>query len=369
MTTHHIGRIVIGCLAAGLVVALALVVGPLAGAQEHVITGTVLLAFASSWALLAALSMLWTDAASAMGGLPAGFMGLAGAGLLAFAPGGVVIDALGWVWPPLLLALARGDRRSRPPGSAQSHAVLGRVSAAGCLRAVRSWRGLSNHPGVARPPHACGARPVGRRRRTSASPELCRIGYSDRHPRIRPWRDWRVLGMDLGRGRARYEGVRLRPRGSRLERSALLSRRTASPSPRTSTSCSIAAHVPGPFVLVGHSSGAQYVRIFAGRYPEQVAGMVLLDGQPAEAFEGLPSFPAFYSGFRRVFALLPSLARLGVGRLVSRPLTLPDMRCLVARPQPARRVRRVADLACAGTFVSEPRRPAAGRRDRCARTR
>ncbi len=76
------------------------------------------------------------------------------------------------------------------------------------------------------------------------------------------------------------------------------------------------AHVPGPFVLVGHSSGAQYVRIFAGRHPEQVAGMVLLDGQPADAFESLPRFPAFYGGFRRVSALLPSLARLAVGRLV-----------------------------------------------------
>ncbi len=44
--------------------------------------------------------------------------------------------------------------------------------------------------------------------------------------------------------------------------------------------------------------------------------MVLLDGQPAEAFEGLPDFPAFYDGFRRISALLPSLARLGVGRLI-----------------------------------------------------
>jgi len=76
------------------------------------------------------------------------------------------------------------------------------------------------------------------------------------------------------------------------------------------------ARVPGPFVMVGHSSGAEYVWIFAGGYPEHVAGMVLLDGQPAEAFEGLPSHPAFYSGFRRVSALLPSFARLGVGRLV-----------------------------------------------------
>jgi pimeloyl-ACP methyl ester carboxylesterase len=69
-------------------------------------------------------------------------------------------------------------------------------------------------------------------------------------------------------------------------------------------------------VLVGHSSGAEYVRIFAGRYPERVAGMVLLDGQPAEAFERLPTYPAFYDGFRRVSALLPSVARLGAGRLV-----------------------------------------------------
>jgi hypothetical protein len=44
--------------------------------------------------------------------------------------------------------------------------------------------------------------------------------------------------------------------------------------------------------------------------------MVLLDGQPAEAFEGLPNFPSFYNAFRRISALLPSLARLGVGRLI-----------------------------------------------------
>ena len=61
MTTYKIGRVVVGCLTAGLVVALALVLGPVAGAQEHVITGTVLLAFAASWALLAVLSMLWTE--------------------------------------------------------------------------------------------------------------------------------------------------------------------------------------------------------------------------------------------------------------------------------------------------------------------
>jgi len=93
------------------------------------------------------------------------------------------------------------------------------------------------------------------------------------------------------------------------------------------------AHVSGPFVLVGHSSGAQYVRIFAGRYPEQVAGMVLLDGQPAEAFEGLPSYPAFYRAFHRIYAVLPTLARLGVGRVV--------VQADLALPAPAREMQRV----------------------------
>src|SRR6185295_1817963 len=136
------------------------------------------------------------------------------------------------------------------------------------------------------------------------------------------------------------------------------------------------ARVPGPFVLVGHSSGAQYVRIFAGRYPEQVAGMVLLDGQPAEAFEGLPSYSMFYRVFHRIFAVLPTLARLGVGRVVVQPYA--------ALPAPARDMTRVhyasarfyvslrnefeelpAFLA-PGPIVSESRRSAPGRGHRCA---
>jgi pimeloyl-ACP methyl ester carboxylesterase len=40
------------------------------------------------------------------------------------------------------------------------------------------------------------------------------------------------------------------------------------------------ASVPGPYVLVGHSLGALNVMVFASRYPEEVAGMVLLDPPP-----------------------------------------------------------------------------------------
>src|SRR3954469_20653317 len=105
MNIHNLGRIAVGSLLAGLVVLLALVPCPVAGPPERVITGTVLLTFASSWALLATLSILWTRQPQRWAFWLAGFMGLAGSGLLAFAPDGMVMDALGWVWPPLFTAL------------------------------------------------------------------------------------------------------------------------------------------------------------------------------------------------------------------------------------------------------------------------
>ena len=37
------------------------------------------------------------------------------------------------------------------------------------------------------------------------------------------------------------------------------------------------ANVPGPYVLAGHSFGGLYVLTFAAQYPDQVAGLVLLD--------------------------------------------------------------------------------------------
>jgi len=40
------------------------------------------------------------------------------------------------------------------------------------------------------------------------------------------------------------------------------------------------ASAPGPYVLVGHSLGALNVQVFASKYPDEVAGMVLLDPPP-----------------------------------------------------------------------------------------
>ena len=43
-----------------------------------------------------------------------------------------------------------------------------------------------------------------------------------------------------------------------------------------------AAAVPGPYVLVGHSVGGLFVRLFASRYPDEVAGLVLVDASHEE---------------------------------------------------------------------------------------
>jgi pimeloyl-ACP methyl ester carboxylesterase len=58
-----------------------------------------------------------------------------------------------------------------------------------------------------------------------------------------------------------------------------------------------------------------YTRIFAGRYPTEVAGMVMLDAQPAEVYTQLPGWRTFYSMYTRGEALAPSLARVGIARV------------------------------------------------------
>ncbi|MGY1664879.1 alpha/beta fold hydrolase [Geodermatophilus sp. SYSU D00696] len=68
----------------------------------------------------------------------------------------------------------------------------------------------------------------------------------------------------------------------------------------------------GPYVLVGHSIGGDYAMTYAARYPEQVAGMVLLDATSPYTVGD----DAAHAGPPSAVALLPSLARLGIGRLL-----------------------------------------------------
>jgi hypothetical protein len=99
----HIGWIVAGSLATGLIAALLLVVAPFIPAEETGVTGAVLCGFALGWAMLAVLSVRFTDQPQRWAALPALFMGVSGLLLVGF--GSSVQGALNWVWPPALLAL------------------------------------------------------------------------------------------------------------------------------------------------------------------------------------------------------------------------------------------------------------------------
>jgi pimeloyl-ACP methyl ester carboxylesterase len=69
------------------------------------------------------------------------------------------------------------------------------------------------------------------------------------------------------------------------------SRSDAVPQPRTAQEMVAdlyallgAADVPGPYVLVGHSAGGLVVRLYASTYPDEVAGMVLVDATPEDVW-------------------------------------------------------------------------------------
>src|SRR5215216_2721590 len=81
----------------------------------------------------------------------------------------------------------------------------------------------------------------------------------------------------------------------------------------------------GPYVLVGHSYGGLYTRMYAARYPKQVAGVVLVDSSHPEQFTRSEEGRAMYEKNRRMGAFIPWLTRLGVIRLTNFYPAHPDL--------------------------------------------
>ncbi len=71
--------------------------------------------------------------------------------------------------------------------------------------------------------------------------------------------------------------------------------------------------VPGPYVLVGHSYGGPLVRLFAKEYPNDVAGLVLVD-TPDDSIVFRKSFDDYNRGLRRMFGVMQAAASIGVLR-------------------------------------------------------
>jgi pimeloyl-ACP methyl ester carboxylesterase len=75
------------------------------------------------------------------------------------------------------------------------------------------------------------------------------------------------------------------------------------------------AAIAGPYVLVGHSIGGMYVRVYAAQYPNEVAGLVLVDSSHPDQLTRAPATRAEQESFQRMLQYMPLLARLGVIRI------------------------------------------------------
>ena len=76
------------------------------------------------------------------------------------------------------------------------------------------------------------------------------------------------------------------------------------------------AGITGPYVLVGHSLGGLYTRVFAGQHPDEVQGMVLIDSSHPDGWqrEGIPEGVGMN---KDMLAMGPTAARFGMMRFVS----------------------------------------------------
>ena len=302
----------LGAIAAGLLLGLLLVLVVFAGGPEHEITGTALIALGAGFVLLAVGSSRFTDQPQTWALIPGVAVAVVGLALLALSPSEHTLALAGWVWPLALLASsfwsfhgARQDlhnwsRRallypallvlllvaaggayetvveatsSNPPLGGRTYLVNGHRLYLNCVGKGSPTVVLFNGLGERTPSWAWVQRTV------ASSTRVCTYdrageGWSGGTPGAR---NGRQLSSDLH---------------------GLLA----------------AAHVPGPYVFSGHSVGSIYALLYAAQYPQQVAGIALIDSSTPYQFY-LPDYPNSYSLLLRATAVFPSLARAGLMRL------------------------------------------------------
>jgi len=75
------------------------------------------------------------------------------------------------------------------------------------------------------------------------------------------------------------------------------------------------ANIEGPYVMVGHSLGGVYARQFAADYPDEVAGVMLLDEANPQQFVKYPELFAEGDNFVNILKGIKFANRIGVGHL------------------------------------------------------
>lgn len=309
---RYLGWIVVGSLAAGLLAAGALVVAPFVPSTQDGVTGAILLGFGLGWCLLAALSRVLTGVPQGWAWVPALFQGLSGLSLLV--GGEAIRPVLNWVWPPALLAVAVwtvvGARRHLHSRSrwllSPVVAILVLASVGGAVETAGEAIDARSYPMPGQLVDVGGHRLHLNCTGTGSPTVVLEPGAGEMSSNM----GWiasgvaattRVCVYDRA-GRGWSEAAATPPDGARLatDLHTLLHR----------------AQVPGPYVLAGHSFGGLYVLGYATRYPEDVAGMVLVDSTAPTAPDAGAGAPDDTPGLAsKVTALLSIVARCGLGRL------------------------------------------------------
>jgi pimeloyl-ACP methyl ester carboxylesterase len=311
-----VGRVTAGSMATGLVAALLLAVAPFVPDEVDAVTGSVLCGFALGWVMLAVLSkrvidqpQRWAWAAATL---------LATGGLLLLAFGSSVRGVLDWVWPPALLVLViwmsiRARRRLR---SRSARCLVYLVFAVSALASVGG-----GYETVSRAADAQDYPMPG---------ELVDVGGYKLHLSCTGSGGPTVV-LEAGGGEMSSSFGWIAPGVSGTTRVCVYDRAGhgwSEPADGPQDGAQVAAslhtllgraQVPGPYVLAGHSFGGLYVLAYADRYPDEVAGLVLVDST-APKYAAAPTARSddkdSYEGVGRVSALVASTARLGLGRLI-----------------------------------------------------
>jgi pimeloyl-ACP methyl ester carboxylesterase len=288
------------------------VVVAFAGGPEHEMTGTALIALGAGFVLLAVASRRFTDQPQTWALIPGVAVALVGVAVWALSPSGQTLALTGWVWPVLLLVLVvwsvRGARHDLHNWSRRwllypALFVLLLVAAGGAYETV--FEATSSNPPLGGRTYLVNGHRLYLNCVGHGAPTV--VLFSGLGERTPSWA-WAQRDVSSSTRVCAYD------RAGEGWSGGTPGARNGQPLSSDLHGLLAAAHVPGPYVLAGHSIGGIYELLYAAHYPKQVAGVALIDSSTPYQFD-LPDYPSSYRLLRRAAAVFPSLARAGLMRL------------------------------------------------------
>ena len=285
--SRRLGLGVLVALLVGMLGAVAVVVVPVLPTRASVLSGAVLLAFALGWLVLVCWSAVLTDRPQWWAAAPASVMIIAAAVAFSGAPRVQLIFS--WIWPVALLVTAGwmlvGIRRQLP--SRWARRMLYPVIAILALAAIGG--------GVT------AARDALQTKDKTAASELVDVGdhrlylhcTGSGEPTV-------ILEPGLGGTSADMHWIASAVAGGTrvcVYDRAGRGRSENADGPQDATHVAADLHtlldraqVRGPYIVAGHSFGGLYALAFADQFPDELAGLVLLDSTaPRTTTDGDPA--------------------------------------------------------------------------------